>query len=126
MHFILDLLNLSHLPLSKPSYISIAVVSGIFILMFFSYLLFVLATTIFNFDKNAHFEYTLVRRRIWAWIYVFNCFWLSGEIIASWQLRWVSDLSYFLIPAMIFIFSAIMSIVAIFPFRKKKKYIEQI
>jgi hypothetical protein len=120
MHFILKLI-LESFNLDIVTYVGIAALLAIGILLLFSYLIFIFIMVFKKAKKDAPFEFTLIRKNVWAWIYVFNCFWLSAEIIACWQFGWLTDVAYYLPLWTGFIFCAIMAIVKAYYFKTRAK-----
>ena len=125
MHFLLKLI-LESFKLDMVTYVGIASLLAILILLFLSYLIFIVIMMFKRAKRDAHFEFKLIRKYVWAWIYVFHCFWLSAEIIACWQFSWLTDVSYY-IPLWIgFIFCGIMAIVMAYPFKVRAKQLRDL
>lgn len=125
MHFILKLI-LETFKLDMVTYVGIASLLAIAILLLLSYIIFVFIMMFKRAKKDAPFEFTLIRKYVWAWIYVFHCFWLSAEIIACWQFTWLTDISFYLPLWIGFIFSGIMAIVMAYPFKLRARHLRNL
>ena len=80
----------------------------------------------FNPKPSREFEYTLVRRNIWAWLFVLNCAWLSAEIVACWHFGWLTMLRQYIPLWVTLVFSAVMAIIMALPFKKRARELKQL
>ena len=101
------------------TYIGIATLTGMGIVLLFVYILFAILISFVKSKQASEFEHKLKRRRMWAWIYVFVCFWLSAEIIACWQFSWLTHMNDYIPLWFVFVFSAVMSLVHAFVWRRR-------
>ncbi|GAH36074.1 unnamed protein product [marine sediment metagenome] len=107
------------------TYVGIAVIIGVLGVLLISYLIFIFFMLFKKRKVNADYEFTLIRRYIWAWIFVFICALLSSEIIAGWQF-WSYVLNDFIILWFLFVFSAILATVMVYPFKKRANDLKKI
>ena len=132
MHYLLRLILeniieniITNIQFSDLAHISINSLIAIVILLIISLIIFLIFRGIFLrliYGKDipsSQYEYRLMRRHFWAWIYVFNCFWLSGEIFACWHYNWIVGYLKYIPLWIVFIFCAIMAIINAYPLKKK-------
>ena len=120
MHFLINLI-LDNFNLDDITYVGIASLLGIAIIILLSYIIFIIIIPLKKRKTEDPVLRTMIRKNYWAWIYVFNCFWLSAEIIACWQFNWLWNVKYYIPLWIVFIFSSIAAICLMVPFRKEAK-----
>ncbi|GEM_PF-5674729 len=101
------------------TYIGIATLTGMGIILLFAYIVFTILISFTKSKQASEFEHKLKRKRIWAWVYVFMCFWMSAEIIASWQFSWLTLVNDYIPLWFVFVFSAVLSLVYAFAWRRR-------